>query len=149
MSLETPIDDGIESPEIDATKEAKRLRRYGYRVKARVANLLAAQHGKKQLREGTSERLRREILQDLEQISHEKKRLASIHPKDLSRVLRETMKQEYLWRHKNKIGEIDYKPVHILNSLPNTPSEVEFVIGFLTTMGVRREAITRIITQRT
>ncbi|MDD2693644.1 MAG: hypothetical protein PHY14_01815 [Candidatus Gracilibacteria bacterium] len=145
ISIDSHLDTTDESP----AKTARKWRRIGYRIRGKVANLIAAKNGKKKLREGTDTRLRTEIVNDLAYIALEKKRLAS-QPDLLEAVLRGVSRQEQLWKQR---GTGHPKPYdrnvinHLLSILPSR-SDIFFVEEFLgKIIRIRKQVLDDIIIQ--
>ncbi len=135
--------------ELSISSTARQWRNRVYRVRARVANLVAHARWSKVLPEDTQRRLREEILDILESLADEKK-LLSDNPKMLRSVLTSTMRQEELWKNKQRKTQWKYDRTKIdtLMNIPKTESEVFFVQEFLTITGIRRSHIERIIMGR-
>lgn len=126
---------------------ARKWRNIGYRIRWRIANLIAAEHGKKRLRPWTRERLEDEIMWDLRILAEEKQE----HGKDrdyFEEILRGVSRQTKLWRKRKENGEmsINNRAIEYILSLWSSKSELKFIEEFLGEMiGIRRRYIEDII----
>ena len=112
---------------------AARWRNIWYRVKWKISSIVASENGKKSLRDGTKERIHKEVLLDLERIAQEKKMIQEESPSLLRGVLRWVSRQEKLWKNNWKSDGEAYNTqaiTHLL-AVPNSESEVLFVREFL------------------
>ena len=141
--------DTIPSSEINVSSIARKWRNKVYKVRARVANLVANARGNKHLSDETCTRLRNEILEILGNLAEEKKEYNNV-PKILHSILTSTMRQEELWKNKRRKNQEKYdrSKIDTLMNIPKTESEVFFVQEFLTITGIKRSHIERIILGR-
>jgi hypothetical protein len=121
---------------------AKKWRRVGNRVRARVSNLVAAHHGKKHLREGTAERLRKEILIDLEWLAMSK--TAHSDPPEfrgLSIILKNVLQNQRFWKKEHFKESI----IQELTKIPDTNTNIEFILKFLQSIHIKQDQVESII----
>ena len=127
---------------------AAQWRNMSYRIKWKISSIIAEEHGKKSLREGTKERLHKEILLDLERIATEKHTLEQYDIEDLREVLKWVSRQEHLWKN-NTTSKSEWYNRDIITHLmqiPTSESEIFFLREFLSDiMKIKKETLDNIL----